>query len=65
MGNGIEHNGNVVLIRGACLWILMALILAWSLVGLYNQIGFLEALFPGKITRVLQAHIDFLWGCSR
>ncbi|HET8807516.1 MAG TPA: hypothetical protein VFM76_03985 [Methylophaga sp.] len=53
-------NGNVVLIRGACLWILIALVLAWSLVGLYNQVSFLEAIFPGKTMRVLQAHIDFL-----
>ena len=37
-----NHAGNVLLIRGACLWILMALLLAWSLVGIYNQIGFLE-----------------------
>lgn len=60
MTNDTQHAGNVVLIRGACLWILMALLLAWTLVGLYNQIGFLEAVFPGKSTRVLQAHIDFL-----
>ena len=55
-----QHAGNVVLIRGACLWIVMALILAWSLVGLYNQIGFLQFIFPGSPGRVLQAHIDFL-----
>lgn len=54
------HVGNVVLIRGACLWILMALLLAWSLVGIYNQVGFLQAIFPGSPSRVLQAHIDFL-----
>lgn len=60
MTNDTQNAGNVVLIRGACLWILMALLLAWTLVGLYNQIGFLEAIFPGKSTRVLQAHIDFL-----
>lgn len=60
MKNDIQPNVNLVLIRGACLWILMALILAWCLVGLYNQIGFLETLFPGKTMRVLQAHIDFL-----
>ncbi|MEX1200530.1 MAG: hypothetical protein WEB02_07060 [Methylophaga sp.] len=60
MANNTQHAGNVVLIRGACLWILVALILAWSLVGLYNQLGFLEAIFPGKASRVLQAHIDFL-----
>lgn len=60
MASDDHHNGNVVLIRGACLWILMALVLAWCLVGLYNQVGFLEAIFPGKTMRVLQAHIDFL-----
>jgi len=54
------HTGNVVLLRGACLWLLMALLLAWSLVGLYNQVDFFQAVFPGKPTRVLQAHIDFL-----
>lgn len=60
MENLNQHNGNIVLIRGACLWILMALLLAWCLVGLYNQVGFLETIFPGKPRRVLQAHIDFL-----
>ncbi|WP_297813880.1 hypothetical protein [uncultured Methylophaga sp.] len=60
MTNKQEHAGNIVLIRGACLWILMALILAWALVGLYNQVGFVESVFPGKPSRVLQAHIDFL-----
>lgn len=60
MTNEKQYNGNVVLIRGACLWILMALVLAWSLVGLYNQIGIMQAIFPGDTTRVLQAHIDFL-----
>lgn len=60
MTNHSQHAGNVVLLRGACLWILMALILAWILVGLYNQIGFLQQLFPGELRRILQAHIDFL-----
>ena len=55
-----NHAGNVVLVRGACFLILMALLLAWSLVGFYNQVGFLKTLFPGNPTRVLQAHIDFL-----
>lgn len=54
------NNLNIVMRRGACLWILMALILAWTLVGLYNNIGFLQAIFPGNPSRVLQAHIDFL-----
>ena len=60
MAHNTQHGGNLVLLRGACLWLLMALILAWILVGLYNHISVLQALFPGKPTRVLQAHIDFL-----
>lgn len=60
MTNEQSHARNSILIRGACLWILMALVLAWSLVGLYNQVDFLQSLFPGNSSRVLQAHIDFL-----
>ena len=60
MNQGSERAVNIVMLRGACLWILMALILAWSLVGIYNDIGFLKTVFPGKPSRVLQAHIDFL-----
>lgn len=55
-----KYAGNVVMLRGACLWILMALLLAWSLVGLYNNIEIFKAIFPGSPKRVLQAHIDFL-----
>lgn len=55
-----KYAGNVVMLRGACLWILMALLLAWSLVGLYNDIGILKEIFPGSPRRVLQAHLDFL-----
>jgi hypothetical protein len=51
---------NNVLIRGACLWLLMALLLAWSMVGIFNDIGFLKSLFSGGFNRLLQAHIDFL-----
>lgn len=53
-------SGDRVLLRGACLWIGVALILAWCLVGLNFQIPILQAIFPGKIHRVIQAHIDFL-----
>lgn len=52
--------GNIVLIRGACLWLLMALLLAWSMVGINFGIEPLKAIFPGKFSRLLQAHIDFL-----
>lgn len=60
MQNRTDNNVNIVMLRGACLWILMALILAWCLVGLYNQLEFLQALIPGSPKRVLQAHLDFL-----
>ncbi|HEY8084227.1 MAG TPA: hypothetical protein VIE69_01330 [Methylophilaceae bacterium] len=55
-----RHAGNVVLLRGATLWMLMALLLAWCLVGLYNKVPYLDVIFAGKVTRVLQSHLDFL-----
>ncbi len=55
-----QHAGNVVLIRGAALWILMALLLAWCMVALNFGVTPLESIFVGKFTRLLQAHIDFL-----
>ena len=51
---------NPVLLRGACLWLLMALLLAWCMVGINFGIEPLKALFQGRFTRLLQAHIDFL-----
>lgn len=55
-----KHAGNVVLLRGATLWILMALLLAWCMVGLNFGVASLKMLFAGKFSRLLQAHIDFL-----
>ncbi|SMF93926.1 hypothetical protein SAMN02949497_1222 [Methylomagnum ishizawai] len=55
-----KHAGNVVLLRGATLWILMALLLAWCMVGLYHKTPYLDVIFAGKFMRLLQAHIDFL-----
>jgi len=55
-----KHAGNVILLRGATLWIVMALLLAWCMVGLYNKVPYLDLVFAGKFTRLLQAHIDFL-----
>lgn len=55
-----KHSGNVVLLRGATLWIVVALILAWCMVGLYNKVPYLDLIFAGKFSRLLQAHIDFL-----
>ncbi len=58
--NEQKHAGNIVLIRGAAMWLLMALILAWCMVGLNFGVTPLKAIFAGKFTRLLQAHIDFL-----
>lgn len=55
-----RHAGNIVLIRGAALWLLMALLLAWCMVGLNFGVVPVKAVFAGKFTRLLQAHIDFL-----
>ncbi|MGA9487432.1 MAG: hypothetical protein WBV25_10215, partial [Methylocella sp.] len=37
-----------------------ALVLAWCMVGLNFDVHFLKAIFLGKQTRLVQAHIDFL-----
>ncbi|OYY48819.1 MAG: hypothetical protein B7X95_00200 [Methylophilaceae bacterium 17-44-8] len=55
-----KHAGNIVLIRGAALWMLMALLLAWCMVGLNFGVPPLKTVFAGKFVRLLQAHIDFL-----
>ena len=54
------HAGNVVLLRGATLWITAALVLAWCMVGLFNHVPLLGDIFSGNFHRLLQAHIDFL-----
>jgi hypothetical protein len=60
MNENARHAGDVLLIRGATLWLLMALLLAWCMVGLNFHLPGLPAIFPGKFTRLLQAHLDFL-----
>lgn len=55
-----RHAGNVVLIRGATVWLLTALLLAWCLVGKNLGLPVFDMVFAGKFTRLLQAHIDFL-----
>jgi hypothetical protein len=52
-----EHR---MLLGGAGLWLLMALLLAWCMVGLNFGVTPLKTIFAGKFTRLLQAHIDFL-----
>jgi len=51
---------NKLLLQGAALWLLLALILAWCLVGLNFGLPLLPSLFAGKFTRLVQAHIDLL-----
>lgn len=60
MHQDTRHAGNIVLIRGATLWLLMALVLAWCMVGLNFGVAPLKAIFAGKFTRLLSAHLDFL-----
>lgn len=60
MKQSSQDSLNIVLIRGAALWLLAALALAWCLVGLNLGVPFLKAAFAGKQIRLLQAHIDFL-----
>lgn len=54
------RESNELLLRGASLWIICALILAWCMVGLAFHVPLLGVLFSGKFHRVLQAHIDLL-----
>lgn len=53
-------NNDKLLLRGAGLYIMIGLFLAWSLIGVYTGIGFFKSIFPGDPMRILQAHIDFL-----
>lgn len=56
MNQSPQNAPNIVLLREAALWLLMALVM----VGLGLGIPFLKAICLGKQTRLLQAHIDFL-----
>lgn len=60
----MKHNEfeqhNIVLLRGACLWLITALLLAWCMVALYLDITIFKSIFQGKFSRLLQAHLDFL-----
>jgi len=60
MRESADIGSNIVLLRGACVWMVLTLGLAWCLVGLGYRVAAVEALFPGAFTRLLQAHIDFL-----
>ncbi|MGZ9410373.1 MAG: hypothetical protein ACXW3J_07075 [Methylocystis sp.] len=39
---------NIILLRGAALWILVALVLAWCLVSLKMEAPLMLAIFPGN-----------------
>lgn len=60
MSRQLDPPGNIVLLRGACLWLLAALVLAWCMIGLFVDAPYMKSIFSGKFSRVLQAHIDFL-----
>ncbi|MDD5277662.1 MAG: hypothetical protein PHR16_16470 [Methylovulum sp.] len=60
MNPHFTQTDNMLLLRGAALWLLVALCLAWCLVFLKFDLAFIKMIFPGKFTRVLQAHLDFL-----
>lgn len=51
---------NILLLRGAALWLLVAILLAFGLVGLNFGLPLFKAIFAGKQVRLVQAHIDFL-----
>lgn len=45
----------IVSIRGRYLLIVMALLGNWSLLGIYNQVGFLQTLFPAEPALTIDA----------
>lgn len=51
---------NILLLRGAALWLLVAILLAFCLVGLNFGSPALKAIFAGEHKRLVQAHIDYL-----
>jgi hypothetical protein len=54
-----KHAGNMVLLRGATLWLLVALVLAWCLVFMKLEVTIIKMIFK-DFHRLLQGHIDFL-----
>jgi len=54
-----KHAGNIVLLRGATLWLLVALVLAWCLVFMKLELPFIKFIFK-DFDRLLQGHLDFL-----
>lgn len=48
------------MLRASGIYLIIALLLAWSMVGLHMKLPFLMDLFPGDFQRLLSAHLDFL-----
>jgi len=59
MNHDAKHAGNIVLLRGGTLWLIVALILAWCLVTMKLGVPLINSIFQ-DFDRLLQAHIDFL-----
>lgn len=51
---------NKLLLRASGIYLLIGLLLAWSLIGVYTDVPLVRSIFPGDPQRVLQGHIDFL-----
>jgi hypothetical protein len=51
--------GNAILLKGAALWLLLALVLAWCLVFMKLKLPFIIIIFK-DFDRLLQGHLDFL-----
>ncbi len=60
MTQNADYAGNLILIRGACLWLLVTLFLAWCIVAIFNDIGIVKIIFSGNYKRLVQGHIDLL-----
>lgn len=56
----MSRDGNIVLLQGAALWLLVALVLAWCMVLVRFDVAPLKVIFQGEFKRLLQAHLDFL-----
>ena len=60
MSNEDKHAGNVILLRVACLCVLIGLVLAWCLVGTHAmELPAALALFKDP-DKLLSSHLDFL-----
>ncbi|MDD5274256.1 MAG: hypothetical protein PHU14_16250 [Methylovulum sp.] len=54
-----KQAGNTLLLRGATLWLLMALVLAWCMVFMKLKMPVVGLIFE-DFNRLLQGHLDFL-----